>query len=92
MLKYIYKLDHSLVKINNLEKELITIQPLHKQAVDHSKVLKAEIETLRTENLSLSKKTQKDSEDKMCLLDKIDQLEMQLVAITEKHKICQKEV
>jgi hypothetical protein len=68
------------------------MQPLYKQTAENAKTLKVELETVRADNLSLMKKTQNDSTDKMCLLDKIDQLEMQIVAVTEKHKICQKEV
>jgi hypothetical protein len=51
-----------------------------------------DLETLTAENLSLSKRVQNDSEDRGLLIDKLHHLEMQVVTISEKHKICQNEV
>lgn len=51
-----------------------------------------DLETLTTENMTLSKRVQCDAEDRNSLIDKMQQLELQVITINEKHKICQQEV
>ena len=53
---------------------------------------KSDLENVKNENSSLTTKLQSFSEDKTRLVEKIQQLEMQLVNSMEKHKICQHEV
>ena len=53
---------------------------------------KSELENLKNENSNLTTKLQNYGEDKNRLVDKIHQLELQLVNCMEKHKICQYEV
>ncbi len=53
---------------------------------------KSDLENVKNENSSLTTKLQIFSEDKTRLVEKIQQLEMQLVNSMEKHKICQHEV
>ena len=53
---------------------------------------KSDLENAKNENSSLTMKLQNYSEDKSRLVEKIQQLEIQLVNSMEKHKICQHEV
>ena len=53
---------------------------------------KNELDAFKTENITLASKLQLFGEDKNRIIDKCQQLEMQLVTAYEKHKICQMEV
>ena len=80
------------LEIQNLETELDGAKSLTCNLSDNITQIKFDLEQFKKDNLILTSKLQTYGEDKNHLIDKNQQIEVQLVSTMEKNKFCQQEV